>query len=59
MNTTDNNGNYLLHSAINNDDKELFKELLQKEANVSIKDANGDNAYTVLLYFKRSTKLHI
>ncbi|BAO99442.1 ankyrin repeat domain-containing protein [Wolbachia endosymbiont of Cimex lectularius] len=57
INTPDSNGNYLLHSAINNYDKELFKELLQKGANVSLKDANGDNALHRIALLKKKHKI--
>ncbi|MFP3036096.1 MAG: hypothetical protein ACEY3A_03775 [Wolbachia sp.] len=57
INTPDSNGNYLLHSAINNYDKELFKELLQKRADVSLKDANGDNALHCIALLKKEHKI--
>lgn len=57
INTPDSNGNYLLHSAINNYDKELFKELLQKGADVSLKDANGDNALHRIALLKKEHKI--
>jgi|GEM_PF-2991043 len=57
INTPDSNGNYLLHSAINNYDKELFKELLQKGADVSLKDASGDNALHRIALLKKKHKI--
>lgn len=44
INTPDSNDNYQLHLAIKNNDKELFEELLQKGADISLKDTNGNNA---------------
>ncbi|MGL9688636.1 MAG: hypothetical protein ACR5K6_02605 [Wolbachia sp.] len=57
VNTPDSSGNYLLHSAISNYDKELFKELLQKGANVSLKDANGNNALHRIALLKKEHKI--
>ncbi|MEY2393355.1 hypothetical protein [Wolbachia endosymbiont of Tettigetta isshikii] len=57
INTPDSNGNYLLHSTINNYDKELFKELLQKRVDVSLKDANGDNALHRIALLKKEHKI--
>jgi hypothetical protein len=41
INTPDSNS---LHSAIENNGKKLFEELLQKGADISLKDTNGNNA---------------
>ncbi|WP_353270370.1 hypothetical protein [Wolbachia endosymbiont (group A) of Myopa testacea] len=41
INTPDSNP---LHSAIENNDKKLFEELLKKGADISLKDTNGNNA---------------
>ncbi|MDG7053083.1 MAG: hypothetical protein LKM45_04335 [Wolbachia endosymbiont of Alcedoecus sp.] len=57
INTSDSNGNYLLHSAINNYDKALFKELLQKRADINLKDANGDNALHRIALLKKEHKI--
>ncbi|MDR3132256.1 MAG: hypothetical protein LBU02_04150 [Rickettsiales bacterium] len=57
INTPDSNGNYLLHSAINDYDKALFKELLQKRADINLKDANGDNALHRIALLKKEHKI--
>ncbi|MDR2609722.1 MAG: ankyrin repeat domain-containing protein, partial [Rickettsiales bacterium] len=60
INTTDSNGNYLLHSAIDNDDKKLkrFKHLLEKGADIRLKDVNGNNAlHLIVTKLKRGQKL--
>ncbi|MDG7054933.1 MAG: ankyrin repeat domain-containing protein [Wolbachia endosymbiont of Menacanthus eurysternus] len=57
INTPDNSGNYLLHSAIKNNKKNFFKELLQKGADVSLKDANGDNALHLIAKLEKEQKL--
>ncbi|WP_264374969.1 MULTISPECIES: ankyrin repeat domain-containing protein [unclassified Wolbachia] len=44
INTPDSNDNYQLHLAIKNKDEKSFKELLQKGADINLKDANGNNA---------------
>ncbi|QKX02031.1 ankyrin repeat domain-containing protein [Wolbachia endosymbiont of Dirofilaria (Dirofilaria) immitis] len=58
INILDINNNYLLHSAINNYDKKLFKKLLQKGLNVSLKDVNGNNAlHLIVSKLKKEQKL--
>ncbi len=58
INILDINSNYLLHSAINNYDKKLFKELLQKGLDVSFKDINGNNAlHLIISKLKKEQKL--
>lgn len=44
INTPDSNDNYQLHLAIKNKDEKSFKELLQKGADISLKDTDGNNA---------------
>ncbi|WP_250778165.1 ankyrin repeat domain-containing protein [Wolbachia pipientis] len=57
INTPDSNDNYLLHLAINNYDKGLFQELLQKGADINLKDANGDNALHHIASLKGEQKV--
>ncbi|MDG7052395.1 MAG: ankyrin repeat domain-containing protein [Wolbachia endosymbiont of Alcedoecus sp.] len=57
INTPDNSGNCLLHSAIKNNKKNFFKELLQKGADVSLKDANCDNALHLIAKLEKEQKL--
>ncbi|MDR2978645.1 MAG: ankyrin repeat domain-containing protein [Rickettsiales bacterium] len=57
INTPDSSGNYLLHSAINNYDKKRFKELLEKGAAVSLKDANDNNALHLIAKLEKEQKL--
>ncbi len=58
INSLDINSNYLLHSAINNYDKKLFKELLQKGLDVSFKDTNGNNTlHLIISKLKKEQKL--
>ncbi|MDR2548298.1 MAG: hypothetical protein LBC34_02245, partial [Rickettsiales bacterium] len=57
INTPDSSGNYLLHSAINDYDKKRFKELLEKGADVSLKDANGNNALHLIAKLEKEQKL--
>ncbi|WP_250296170.1 ankyrin repeat domain-containing protein [Wolbachia endosymbiont of Oedothorax gibbosus] len=49
INTPDSNDNYQLHLAIKNNDKERFKELLQKGADISLKDGEGNNALHLIV----------
>ncbi len=49
INTPDSNDNYQLHLAIKNNDKELFKELLQKGADISLKDTDDNNALHLIV----------
>ncbi|QIT36386.1 ankyrin repeat domain-containing protein [Wolbachia endosymbiont of Brugia pahangi] len=58
INTPDGNDNYLLHSAIKNKDEKLFKELLQKGADISIKGASNNNAlHLIVIESKKEQKL--
>ncbi|MGL9778722.1 MAG: ankyrin repeat domain-containing protein [Wolbachia sp.] len=49
INTPDSNDNYQLHLAIKDNDKELFGELLQKGADISLKDGEGNNALHLIV----------
>ncbi|QOD38296.1 ankyrin repeat domain-containing protein [Candidatus Wolbachia massiliensis] len=55
INTPNSNNDYPLHLAIEN--KTRFEELLQKGADVSLKDANGDNALHLITKLKKKQKL--
>lgn len=44
VNIKDNNGNYPLHLAIDDNKKDLFEELLERGADITKQDANGNNA---------------
>lgn len=44
VNVQDNNDNYLLHLAIEDKRKDLFEKLLQRGADITKRDANGNNA---------------
>ncbi|WFW29749.1 MAG: hypothetical protein LJI21_00250 [Wolbachia endosymbiont of Menacanthus eurysternus] len=57
INTPDVNGNYLLHSAINNYDKRFFLKLLQMGADINFKGVNGDNALHRIALLKREHKI--
>ncbi|MDR2609637.1 MAG: ankyrin repeat domain-containing protein [Rickettsiales bacterium] len=57
INTPDSSGNYLLHSAINNYNKKRFEELLEKGADVSLKDANDNNALHPIAKLEKEQKL--
>ncbi|WP_353283656.1 ankyrin repeat domain-containing protein [Wolbachia endosymbiont (group A) of Pogonocherus hispidulus] len=57
INTPDSNDNYQLHSAIENNDKKLFEELLQKGADISLKDTNGNNALHHIALLKGEQKV--
>ncbi|MBA8770070.1 ankyrin repeat domain-containing protein [Wolbachia pipientis] len=49
INTPDSNDNYQLHLAIKDNDKERFEELLQKGADISLKDGEGNNALHLIV----------
>ncbi|WP_434732317.1 ankyrin repeat domain-containing protein [Wolbachia endosymbiont of Zygogramma bicolorata] len=57
INTPDSNNNYLLHSVIKNNDKKLFKELLEKGADISLKDTDGNNALHHVALLKGEQKV--
>ncbi|WP_395462783.1 ankyrin repeat domain-containing protein [Wolbachia endosymbiont of Cantharis cryptica] len=57
INTPDSNSNYPLHLAIKNGNKKLFEELLQKGADVSLKDANGNHALHLIVTLEKKQKL--
>ncbi|MDG7056827.1 MAG: ankyrin repeat domain-containing protein [Wolbachia endosymbiont of Penenirmus auritus] len=58
INTPDNSSNYLLHLAINDYNKKRFKELLEKGADISLKDANGNNAlHLIVTELKKEERL--
>ncbi|MCM1000935.1 MAG: ankyrin repeat domain-containing protein [Wolbachia endosymbiont of Melophagus ovinus] len=57
INTPDNSSNYLLHLAINDYDKKRFEELLEKGADISLKDANGNNALHLIAKLEKKQKL--
>ncbi len=58
INTPDSNDNYQLHLAIKNNDKELFEELLQKGADINLKDIDGNNAlHLIVTELKQKRKL--
>ncbi|WP_341822575.1 ankyrin repeat domain-containing protein [Wolbachia endosymbiont (group A) of Clivina fossor] len=59
INTPDSNDNYQLHLAIKNNDKELFKELLQKGADISLKDTDGNNALHLIVKPETKQKLEL
>lgn len=54
INTPDSNS---LHSAIENNGKKLFEELLQKGADISLKDTNGNNALHYIALLKGEQKV--
>ncbi|MFP3020078.1 MAG: ankyrin repeat domain-containing protein [Wolbachia sp.] len=54
INTPDSNP---LHSAIENNDEKLFEELLQKGADISLKDTNGNNALHHIALLKGKQKV--
>uniref|UniRef100_A0A3B0IYU3 Uncharacterized protein n=1 Tax=Wolbachia endosymbiont of Aleurodicus dispersus TaxID=1288877 RepID=A0A3B0IYU3_9RICK len=57
INTPDSNDNYQLHLAIKDNDKERFEELLQKGADISLKDTDGNNAlHLIVLELKQKRK---
>lgn len=57
INTPDSNDNYQLHLAIKDKDEKSFKELLQKGADINLKDANGNNAlHLIVLELKQKRK---
>ncbi|WP_353275225.1 ankyrin repeat domain-containing protein [Wolbachia endosymbiont (group A) of Pipizella viduata] len=57
INTPDSNNNYLLHSVIKNNDKKLFKELLEKGVDISLKDTDGNNALHHVALLKGEQKV--
>ncbi|WP_353270371.1 ankyrin repeat domain-containing protein [Wolbachia endosymbiont (group A) of Myopa testacea] len=59
INTPDSNDNYQLHLAIKNNDKERFKELLQKGADISLKDTDGNNALHLIVKPETKQKLKL
>lgn len=59
INTPDSNDNYQLHLAIRNNDKELFKELLQKGADISLKDTDDNNALHLIVKPETKQKLKL
>nr|WP_253309406.1 ankyrin repeat domain-containing protein [Rickettsia endosymbiont of Ceutorhynchus assimilis] len=59
INTPDSNDNYQLHLAIKNNDKELFKELLQKGADISLKDTDDNNALHLIVKPETKQKLKL
>ncbi|WCR54491.1 MAG: hypothetical protein PG981_001513 [Wolbachia endosymbiont of Ctenocephalides orientis wCori] len=58
VNIKDNNGNYPLHLAIDDNKKDLFEELLERGADITKQDANGNNAlhYIAKLEGKKKVK---
>ncbi|NUY39174.1 hypothetical protein GO684_00185 [Wolbachia endosymbiont of Litomosoides brasiliensis] len=56
INIPDANGNHLLHSTIDDCDKELFKKLLQKGADINLKDENGNNILHLIALLKKEQK---
>ncbi|MDE5061905.1 ankyrin repeat domain-containing protein [Wolbachia endosymbiont of Drosophila tsacasi] len=50
-------GSNLLHSAIENNDKKLFEELLQKGADISCEDTDGNNALHHIALLKGEQKV--
>ncbi|WP_341823322.1 ankyrin repeat domain-containing protein [Wolbachia endosymbiont (group A) of Agelastica alni] len=59
INTPDSNDNYQLHLAIKDNDKESFEELLQKGADISLKDTDGNNALHLIVKPKTKQKLKL
>ncbi|MDR2831471.1 MAG: ankyrin repeat domain-containing protein [Rickettsiales bacterium] len=57
INTPNSNSNYPLHLVIKNGNKKLFEELLQKGADVSLKDANGNHALHLIVTLEKKQKL--
>ncbi len=57
VNTPNTNSDYPLHLAIKNNDKELFKELLQEGANISLEGANKNNALHHIALLKGEYKI--
>ncbi|MBA8752845.1 ankyrin repeat domain-containing protein [Wolbachia endosymbiont of Drosophila innubila] len=57
VNTPNSNSDYPLHLAIKNNDKELFKELLQEGANISLEGANKNNALHHIALLKGEYKI--
>lgn len=49
VNTPNSNSHYPLHLAIKNKDEKSFKELLQKGADISLKDGEGNNALHLIV----------
>ncbi|WP_374699028.1 ankyrin repeat domain-containing protein [Wolbachia endosymbiont (group B) of Limnophora tigrina] len=59
INTPDSNDNYQLHLAIKDNDKERFEELLQKGADISLKDTDGNNALHLIVKPETKQKLKL
>lgn len=59
VNTPNSNSDYPLHLAIKNNDKELFKELLQEGRTLALKVQIKIMPYTTLLYLKENIKSNI
>ncbi|WP_375315929.1 ankyrin repeat domain-containing protein [Wolbachia endosymbiont (group A) of Colletes cunicularius] len=59
INTPDSNDNYQLHLAIKDNDKERFEELLQKGADISLKDTDGNNALHLIVKLETKQKLKL
>ncbi|WP_265042799.1 ankyrin repeat domain-containing protein [Wolbachia endosymbiont (group A) of Scambus nigricans] len=59
INTPDSNDNYLLHPVIKNSDKKLFKELLEKGVDISLKDTDGNNALHLIVKPETKQKLKL
>ncbi|MGL5028541.1 MAG: ankyrin repeat domain-containing protein [Wolbachia pipientis] len=59
INTPDSNDNYQLHLAIKDNDKERFEELLQKGADISLKDTDGNNALHLIVKPETKQKLEL
>lgn len=57
VNTPNSNSDYPLHLAIKNNDKELFKELLQEGANISLEGANKNNVLHHIALLKGEYKI--
>ncbi|QKX03184.1 hypothetical protein GOY07_03320 [Wolbachia endosymbiont of Litomosoides sigmodontis] len=52
----DADGNHLLHSTINDCDEKFFKKLLQKGADIGLKDASGNNILHLIALLKKEQK---
>ncbi len=59
INTSNRNGDYLLHLAIKNKDEKSFKELLQKGADISLKDTDGNDALHLIVKPEKKQKLKL
>ncbi len=58
INTSNRNGDYLLHLAIKNKDEKSFKELLQKGADISLKDTDGNDALHLIVKPEKNKNLN-